>query len=459
MKFPRQFNRTPLITAQLMYKSGIPHSAHGAVALPPGPAEPLDISFTENVLSTLCGAFAQYGDVFRVYSPLTQAHIYVFSHPDHIRRVLVDNHQNYTKGIGIERVGILLGNGIMVSEGELWRRQRKMIQPAFHRDVISSMVAHIRNANLQLLEKWIACAQQKREINLTQDMSDVTLTIVLRAIFGDDLESIVSLHGSNPFALLTEESERNLIFAYKFRGLSKLIMDCVSRRRRQNHERCDLLAMLLAARDRKSGQPMPDKQLLDEVMTLIVAGHETTASALNWMWYLLSQHPEIERRLHAEIDRLAVNPATLDDIAQFAYTRQVIEETLRLYPPGWLLTRRSIEADSVGGHAIAPKTDVFISPYIVHRHPDYWADPERFEPDRFEASQVTQRNRFCYLPFALGPRACIGEQFAMAEMMLHTALLARRIRLRYLPKQPIELECQVNLRTKHSICMVPELRH
>jgi cytochrome P450 len=204
---------------------------------------------------------------------------------------------------------------------------------------------------------------------------------------------------------------------------------------------------------------MPDKQLLDEVMTLIVAGHETTASALNWMWYLLSQHPEIERRLHAEIDRLPVNPATLDDIAQFAYTRQVIEETLRLYPPGWLLTRRSIEADSVGGHAIAPKTDVFISPYIVHRHPDYWADPERFEPDRFEASQVTQRNRFCYLPFALGPRACIGEQFAMAEMMLHTALLARRIRLRYLPKQPIELECQVNLRTKHSICMVPELRH
>jgi cytochrome P450 len=143
-------------------------------------------------------------------------------------------------------VGILLGNGIMVSEGELWRRQRKMIQPAFHRDVISSMVAHIRDANRQLLEKWMACAQQKREINLTQDMSDVTLTIVLRAIFGDDLESIVSLHGSNPFALLTEESERNLIFAYKFRGLSKLIMDCVSRRRRQNHERCDLLAMLLS---------------------------------------------------------------------------------------------------------------------------------------------------------------------------------------------------------------------
>jgi cytochrome P450 len=176
------------------------------------------------------------------------------------------------------------------------------------------------------------------------------------------------------------------------------------------------------------------------------------------MWYLLSQHPETERRLHEEIDRLPATLATLDEVAQFAYTRQVIEETLRLYPPGWLLTRRSIEADRVGGHEIASKTDVFISPYILHRHPEYWAEPERFEPGRFEASQVTRRNRFCYLPFALGPRACIGEQFAMVEMMLHTALLARRIRLRYSPKQPIELECQVNLRTRHSIFMFPEMR-
>lgn len=447
-----------LIPAQLTNQSEHPQSTPGATALPPGPAEPLDISFSEDVLATLSAAFAQYGDVFRVYSPVTQAHIYVFSHPDHVRRVLVDNHPNYTKGIGIERVGILLGNGIMVSEGELWRRQRRMIQPAFHRDVIAAMVAHIRSANLQLLEKWTACAQRKQEINLTQDMSDVTLTIVLRAIFGDDLESIVALHGSNPFALLTEESERNLVFAYKFRALSKVIMDCVERRRGQNRDRCDLLAMLLAARDRRSGQPMPDKQLLDEVMTLIVAGHETTASALNWMWYLLSQHPEIERRLHQEIDRLPQAPATLGEIAQFAYTRQVIEETLRLYPPGWLLTRRSIEADRIGGYEIAPKTDVFISPYIVHRHPGFWTDPERFDPDRFEAPQVAQRNRFCYLPFALGPRACIGEHFAMVEMMLHTALLARRIHLRYRPQQPIELECQVNLRTKHGLYMVPELR-
>ena len=401
-----------------------------ALTAPPGPREPLDITFNQDALPQLQAAFAQFGDAFRVYSPVTQAHIYVFSHPDHVRRLLVDNHHNYTKGIGIERVGILLGKGIMVSEGELWRRQRRMLQPAFHRDMVARMVGHIRGANLELLEKWTACANNHQEINVTQDMSDVTLNIVLRSIFGADLESIVASHGSNPFALLTEETQRNLTFAYKFRALGKLIMDCVARRRAHNPERADLLASLMAARDRKSGEAMPDKQLLDEVMTLIVAGHETTASALNWMWYLLSQHPDVERRLHQEIDQLPAAPATIDEVTALAYTRQVIEETLRLYPPGWLLTRRSIESDRIGGYTIAPKTDVFISPYLVHRHPAFWEDPERFDPGRFAASLSAQRNRFCYLPFALGPRACIGEHFAMVEMMLHTAMLARHIRLR-----------------------------
>lgn len=424
----------------------------------PAPTESLDISFSEDLLAKLYGLFTQYGDAFRVFSPVTQGHIHVFSNPGHVRHVLVDNHHNYIKGIGIERVGILLGNGIMVSEGEQWRRQRKMIQPAFHRDVIARMVEHIHRANLQLLEKWTQCADDGQEINLTQDMSDVTLSIVLRAIFGDDLESMITAQGSNPFALLTEETERNLTFAYKFRSLAKVIMNCVDRRRAQGLDRSDLLAMLMSARDRKSKQPMSDKQLLDEIMTLIVAGHETTASALNWVWYLISQHPAVEQRLHQEIDDLPMPSAKIADVTCLPYTRQIIEETLRLYPPGWLLTRRSIGEDVIGGHPIAAKTDVFISPYIVHRHPRFWPDAERFDPDRFAASVSAQRNRFCYLPFALGPRACIGEHFAMVEMLLHTALLARHIHLNYLPRQPIALECQINLRTKHSLYMLPERR-
>jgi len=372
--------------------------------------------------------------------------------------VLVTNHQNYTKGIGIDRVGILLGNGIMVSEGELWRRQRKMIQPAFHPQVVAGMAGHILNANLKLREKWRASAARNEAINLTQDMSDVTLQIVLRAIFSDDLDGMTAEHGGNPFALLTDDTERNLTFAYKFRSLSKLIMDYVNRRRELKQQRSDLLSMLIAARDRKSGEPMPDRQLLDEVMTLIVAGHETTASALNWMWYLLSQHPGAVARLQREIDAMPHDVADIAGLERLPYTRQVIEETLRLYPPGWLLTRRAIGADTIGGYPLAPGTDVFISPYIVHRHPQFWREPERFDPERFSAAHQAQRNRFAYLPFALGPRACIGEHFAMVEMLMHTALLARDIHLRYLPQQPIELECRVNLRTRHSLMMMPELR-
>src|SRR5208282_6016188 len=197
--------------------------------LPPEAKEPLDISFSENMLVKLLRYFSNLGDAFRIYSPLTQADIYVLSHPEHVRHVLVDKHQNYTKGLGIERVGILLGSGIMVSEGDLWRRQRKLLQPAFHRDMIANMMEHIRTANLGLREKWVEAAHSGKKINVTRNMSEVTLEVILRSIFGDGLERIIAEHGSNPFSLLIEDTQRNLAFAYKFRALSKLIAECVER--------------------------------------------------------------------------------------------------------------------------------------------------------------------------------------------------------------------------------------
>ena len=193
-------------------------------------------------------------------------------------------------------------------------------------------------------------------------------------------------------------------------------------------------------------------------MTLVVAGHETTASALNWFWYLLARHPQVEMRLHDEVDRWNEDGADLNSVAQLTYTRQVLDETMRLYPPGWLLTRRSIGADTVGQHPIAAGTNVFLSPYLIHRHPAFWENPETFDPDRFAPAQAAQRNRFCYLPFALGPRACIGEQFALVEMAAHAALLARKLRLRYLRPQPVAMECQVNLRPRQNIYMQVEER-
>jgi cytochrome P450 len=204
---------------------------------------------------------------------------------------------------------------------------------------------------------------------------------------------------------------------------------------------------------------MPDKELIDEVLTLIVAGHETTAAALTWTWYLVSRHPEAAERLQEEADRTSSREALRLDAAEaLAFTHQVLQESLRLYPPGWLLTRRSIEADELGGFPIAPRTDVFISPYMLHRHPEFWSEPEVFRPERFAGADAEERHRFAYIPFAVGPRHCIGENIAMFEMLVHMHTMVRRFRLRRATDVPIELEAQINLRPRSNLMMMVETR-
>jgi cytochrome P450 len=423
--------------------------------IPPLVDEVVDLRFTTDLLETLVRYFGLYGDAFRFRGSAGGGDTYVFSHPDQVRHVLVTNHQNYTKGVGIERVGLLLGNGIMVSEGELWRRQRRIIQPAFLNLVVAAMATPMIAANLKLREKWLAAARRGEPLNVTRDVSHLTLEIVLRAVIGEDLDRLTAQEGEIPFAVLSEESERNLAFAYKFRSVATLIQQCIERRRRLDVGGSDVLAILMKARPHDS---LFDQQVIDEVLTLIVAGHETTTSVLLWMWYLLSQHAEVVERLFQENDAMQRDVESAGDLESLIFTRQVIAETLRLYPPGWLLTRRAIEPDSIGDYALPAGTEVFISPWLVHRHPRFWSEPDRFDPQRFAASNQGQLNRFAYLPFGLGPRSCIGEAFARLEMLIHTAVVAREIRLRYVPQQAIELECQVNLRMRHNLVMFPERR-
>jgi len=217
--------------------------------------------------------------------------------------------------------------------------------------------------------------------------------------------------------------------------------------------------MLMNARDKESGEPMGERELIDEVMTLIVAGHETTASGLNWTWYLLAQHPRVEARLHAEIDAAAeVAAPTLSEMDSLLYTRSVIDEALRLYPPGWLLSRRTIEADMLGGYPVPAGTNVLLPLYLLHRHPRFWRNPEEFDPERFAPEHEAERPRFAYMPFAAGPRHCIGETFALYEMLVHLYKVARRYRLSYVPDKPLELEAQINLRTRHPLHMRLEAR-
>jgi enediyne biosynthesis protein E7 len=428
------------------------------VRLPPVADVQFDIGGDFDAIHILTGLAARYGDIFRFYSPARRAYIWVINHPDDVKRVLVSNHKNYTKGMGLDRVKILLGNGIMTSEGELWKRQRYMMQPAFHRRVITEFSKLIDACNDRFIAKWEAQAARGELVNITDDMSELTLEIVLLSIFGTDLERLEKEFGSNPFDIVTKETARDLKFAYRFRQLAKLVGALARRRREENSEHFDFLQMLMDARDKETGNAMTERELVDEAMTLIVAGHETTASGLNWCWYLLSQNSQAERQLHAEIDACSFAEPSLSEMETLTYTKNVVDEALRLYPPGWLLSRRPIAPDVLSGHEIPAGTDVLFSPYLLHRHPRYWKEPDTFRPERFDAAHESERPRFAYMPFAAGPRHCIGETMALYEMYMHLYKVARRYRLTYVPDRPLELEAHINLRTKYPLMMKLERR-
>jgi cytochrome P450 len=430
-----------------------------ALTLPPGPTEGFDLGGSDETLARLRRYFAEFGDIYRVFAPGRGVYNYVVNHPDDIKRVLLSNHRNYTKGEGMDRVKILLGNGLMTSEGDFWRRQRRMMQPSFHRRVIDQFSALIREVNDKFAVRWADHAVRGEAVNLSDDASELTLEIVLRSIFGGDLQRLEKQLGANPFEVVAKEQNRDLKFAFRFRSLTKLVAELIDRRRRHPEEHFDFLAMLMATRDRETGQAMSDKEMIDEVLTLIVAGHETTAAALTWSWYLISQHPDAQGELQAEADRIGSDQTLgLEAAESLPFTHQVVQEALRLYPPGWLITRRTLEADELGGYPVGPRTDVFISPYMLHRHPAFWSEPEEFRPERFAGADAEERHRFAYIPFAVGPRHCIGESMAMFEMLVHVAGMSRRFHLTRAGNEPIELEAQINLRPRSNLMMKVQLR-
>src|SRR3989440_3834379 len=354
-------------------------AAASAQTQPPEAELRFDIGSTDDSLERMIELFARLGDIYRVFVPARGSYTYVIHHPDDVKRVLVANHRNYTKGVGLDRVRILLGKGIMTSEGELWKRQRYMMQPLFHRRVLSGFAGIIAAANDRFIARWRALAQRGEPVNLTDEMSELTLEIVFRSIFGGDLDRLTQQLGGQPFQVVTKEKSRGLPFALRFRSLTKIVAQLIAQRRAGQEEQFDYLAMLMSARDKESGAPMGERELIDEVMTLIVAGHETTASGLNWTWYLLSQHPGAEARLHAEIDAASAMPAP--DLAQMealTYTQQVVNEALRLYPPGWLLSRRTIEADVLGGYPAPSRTNVRLPRSLLPRHPHLLQAAEAF---------------------------------------------------------------------------------
>lgn len=401
----------------------------------------------EDLLLWLGEQFEHYGDVFK--ASIHGVPVYVVSAPDLVEHVLLRNWRNYPKGRAIKRIALLLGNGLMVSKGDLWIRQRRMIQPAFSRSALAGLVDVVTAANAELLGRWRRAAEAGTPVNVTRDVSLAILDIVLKSIFGEDYAEVAP-----EFGVVAEETTRNLEFAVAFTAHSGLVLELVQRRRAQGRTGADFLGALMQARDRDSGAPMSDTQLAREIMTLIVAGHETTASTLNWTWYLLARNPSADRRLFEELERLMDNDAPpLETLPRYTWTRQVLEEALRLYPPGWLMTRRALADDMLGDYFVPAGTEIYIAPYYIQRHPGLWQAPDRFQPERF--AKAGDRPALAHLPFSVGPRNCIGEHLARIEMQIHLMMIARHLRLEYGEPGTPPMAAGVNLLSARELMMIP----
>ena len=425
--------------------------------------------FRRDPLQTLTSLTRQFGDVVRMKGLWTA---YQFNHPRDIEHILQTNYRNYRKSKFYAEGKSSIGNGLLISEGDFWRRQRRLAQPAFHRQRIAGFAKIMTDSTEAMLEAWQPLAQRGEPLNISTQMMRLTLRIVGFALFSTDLSQDTDTVGRSlaiarehlirrtwqPIRLpISIPTRRNRNYRQAIRAADTVIYGILAERRRQRIDATatdDLLTMLMDARDEETGEAMSDKQLRDEAMTIMVAGHETTALALSWTWYLLSQHTEVERKLHAELAAILDGRApTLEDIPKLKYTVMVIEEAMRLYPPAWVIGRTAINDDFVSGYRIEAKSEIILLPYVTHRHPDFWENAEDFDPERFSPERSEGRLRYAYFPFGGGPRQCIGNNFAMMEAILVLAMVAQKYRLRLVPNQTVEPEPSVTLHARHGIQM------
>jgi cytochrome P450 len=409
-----------------------------------------------------------YGDVSTYRMAGEQ--LFLVNEPRLIRDILVTHNRNFTKSRGLERSKRLLGEGLLTSEGAVHLRQRRLMQPAFHRDRIAGYAGMMVGYAERMRASWTDGAA----LDVAREMNRLTLTIVGKTLFDVDVEQQAASVGEAlttvmesfwmtllPFADVLERLPvPKLRRARMARArLDAIIYRMIADRRASGRDHGDLLSMLLAAQDEDDGGVMTDRQVRDEAMTIFLAGHETTANALTWTWYLLSSAPEVERALHAEIDRvLQGRLPTLADIPQLGYVERVVTESMRLYPPAWIIGRRAI-ADYPLGDYVAPARSILVmSPYIMQRDPRFYADPERFDPGRWTPEFRAALPKFAYFPFGGGPRQCIGESFAWMELILLVATIAQQNRLRLVPGHPVVPQPLITLRAKHGMRMTVERR-
>ena len=454
--------------------------ATSTIARPPGPKlSPLRqllyrpsgdrLEFFTNIART-------YGDVasFR----LGPEQVYFINNPQYIKDIFVTHNAQFMKGRGLERAKRLLGEGLLTSEGATHLRQRRLMQPAFHRERIAAYGETMASYAVRTRDAWT----DGQTLDVAREMTRLTLSIAGKTLFDVDVESQAADVGEALSAVMesfwmtmlpfSEILERmpipQLRRAKAARArLDAIIYGMIAERRQATLDRGDLLSMLLLAQDEEAGDDvqdihqrgMTDQQVRDEAMTIFLAGHETTATALTWTWYLLSGAPDVERRLHGEIDRVLQGRApTVADLPSLPYVERVVSEALRLYPPAWLIGRRALTEHRIGEFTVPARSLIISSPYTMHRDPRFYTEPERFHPDRWTPAFKAALPKFAYFPFGGGPRQCIGESFAWMELVLVVATLAQQWSLSLVPGHPVVPQPVVTLRTKHGMRMTLKKR-
>jgi cytochrome P450 len=428
------------------------------------------LAFRRDPLRFLTRLAREHGDI--VSFRLGPQRALLLNHPELIKDALVTRADYFHKGRALQRSKRLLGEGLLTSEGEHHRRQRRLAQPAFHRKRIESYGAVMVEYAARDSARWRA----GETLDMTHEMMHLTLAIVGKTLFDADVESEADEIGGALTELLelfqmlllpySEYLERlplpaNRRFTRARAKLDAVIYRIINERRASGADRGDLLSMLLLAQDEEGASGgMTDEQIRDEALTIFLAGHETTANALAWTWYLLAQNPDAEARLHAELDAVLVGGRlpTVADLPQLSYTEMVLAESMRLYPPAWTIGRLAVREYAVGEHVAPEGTLVLLSQYVMHRDPRFFPDPLRFDPERFAPEAKEARPPYAYFPFGGGARRCIGEGFAWMEGTLIIAAIARRWRMRLVPEHPVITHPRMTLRAKHGIKMALEDR-
>jgi cytochrome P450 len=435
----------------------------GTVALPPGPKGHLLLGALPEIrrdeLDFLSYCVREYGDV--CYVRVVNIPAYIISNPQDIETVLITKNSNFIKSVYLRESRALFGQGLLTSEGSFWLRQRRLLQPAFHHSRIAGYGATMLAYTARMLSTW----KDGEVRDIHEDMINLTMEIICQVLFGDDLSTDTREAGDALRIFFDQFDDRfglyvipewlptpgNLRYRNAIRRLNEIVGRVIQERRSKTYDNGDILSSLLRVQD-EDGSKMSEPQVRDEVMTLFFTGHETTALALSWTWYLLAQHPEVVARLTEELDEvLAGRAPTLEDLPKLVYAEWIVKESLRLYPPAYGMVREALNDVELGGYTIPKRSTIAIFQWSVHRDPRYYHDPEAFRPERWDSNFQKSLPRCAYIPFGAGPRICIGNTFALTEVTLLLAAIASKFQMTLLPDHKVALSPSLTLRPRKGI--------